>query len=154
MMSKLALGSWIGLTTVAGQLLGAPNDWQVVVRPAQVEAAQGGGLYWVGLRNNAARPRAFCVLGVRFVFKLADGTTLDRPSTEYPSVGSPHPCASTIGHLVLPGETHFVMVQVERPRNVANRGAPRFWITAEETCVDEKPCSHSPIVASEADTLE
>ncbi len=150
-MPRLILACCISLGATAAGPLPASNDWQVIVRSFQ-SGATNAGLYWIGLRNNAASPRAFCVLGVRFTYQLADGSLVDRPSTEYPSVGSPHQCAPTIGHLVLPGETHFVKVRVVSPRNADPRRAPSFWVVAEETCVDEQPCTHRPIQASEDDS--
>ena len=150
-MPRLIVASCIAVGMTAGASLPVSNDWQVIVRPLQ-SGTTNAGLYWVGLRNNTARPRAFCVLGVRFTLQLKDGSLVDHPSTEYPSVGSPHQCAPTIGHLVLPGETHFVKVRVVPLRNAETRGSVSFRVIAEETCVDAEPCPHRSIFASEDDS--
>lgn len=148
MRLRLLLACCIVSGTTSGGSPLASNDWQVVVRPVQ-STISNPGLYWVGLRNNAVSPRAFCVLGVRVTHELADGSLTDQPSAEYPTVGSPHECAATLGHLVLPGETYFVKVRVVPPRNAVTRGTVRFRIVAEETCVDAEPCLHRSIITSE-----
>lgn len=149
-MRSMALACWLACAFASGGSSQASGGWDVVVRPFKADTAQRVRLYWVGLRNSASQPRAFCLLGVRYSYDLVDGSSVDQPTIEYPSVGSPHHCAATIGHLVLPGETHFVKVQVSLPGDAKIRGAVRFRVTAEETCTEGDSCEHGPILASEA----
>lgn len=148
-VSTLALAFVLVVHGAAGKSTPLPSDWEVVVRPYQAATTESEKFYWVGLRNKALTTRAFCLLGVRYSYDLEDGSLVDQPTKEYPSVGSPHPCAAAVGHLVLPGETHFVKVRVALPKEAEPRGAVRFRITAEETCADREPCKHTPIIASE-----
>ena len=147
-MSSTILACCLALTTLRAVSVPLSKEWQVVVRPFQPQSANQG-LFWVGLRNEAAVPRAFCLLGVRFSYELSDGSLLEQPSKEYPSGGSVGPCAPSLGNLVLPGETHFVKVQVVQPRN-AVRGTLAFTVTAEETCVQEGPCVHALILTRDS----
>lgn len=144
---------WIACLLVTHAGPGEPTlparAWVVIVRPIRADTIGNERLYWVGLQNDTATPRAFCVLGVRYKYDLQDGSSVDQPTTEYPTVGSPHPCASQMGHLVLPGETYFVKVRVPPLENAAKDGKIQFWITAEETCGFEEACRHSPIIALE-----
>jgi hypothetical protein len=86
---------------------------------------------------------------VRYSYDLPDGSTIDEPTVEYPGVGSPHHCAATMGHLVLPGETYFVKVRVSPPKHAMTVRAVRFRVTGEETCTEYESCEHKPIFASE-----
>jgi hypothetical protein len=143
--------------TLAAVLVCAPgyasqppsNGWEVVVRPFQAKKAEGAGFYWIGLRNGTTLPRAFCLLGVIYVYETRDGSLVDQPTREYPGVRGVGPCAPTLGHLVLPGETHFVTVQVMLPADADLKRGVRFRITAEETCAVQVPCQHAQIMVSE-----
>lgn len=124
------------------------KGWDVVVRPISAGGAEAAKWYWVGLKNMSGVPRAFCALGVRFIYDLQDGSTVDEPSDEYPGEGSAHPCSPALGHLLLPGETYFVRVQPELPK-VRELGLPvRFKITGEEVCVDIAPCKQRLILTA------
>jgi hypothetical protein len=103
----------------------------------------------VGLRNASDRDRAFCALGVRYTLELANGSLVDRPSVEYPVVGSPHRCADSMGTLVLAGETYFVQVRPRLPRDAVRSAGVRFRIVAEEACLTPNCQEHSAIMASE-----
>lgn len=150
-LSKIALTCFLVVHTATSSSMPLSTNWEVIVRPYQVETTERERLYWVGLRNRAVTPRAFCLLGVRYTYDLEDGSLVDQPTNEYPSVGSPHPCAAAVGHLVLPGETHFVKIRVALPKEAEPRGGIHFRITAEETCADADPCRHTPIIVSEGE---
>ena len=155
MTRKLALAGLFVLGPVAfGQTpTSLRSGWEVVVRPYEARAInERGRLYWVGLRNTATAPQAFCALGVWYRYDLLNGGGVDQPSREYPSVGSAHACAPTMGHLVLPGETHFVSVRVTLPDDAEIHRQVLFSVTAEETCVDITPCEHRAIYAIQAST--
>lgn len=126
------------------------KGWSVTVRPISDGGADQAEWYWVGLRNEGPTPRAFCALGVRYVYDLPDGTTVDEPTVEYPEVDSPHPCDLSAGHLLLPGETYFVRVRPERSRLKAGRVPIRFWITADEVCAGVEPCKKKRIQTEHA----
>ena len=151
-VSTRALACVLVVHAAAQASTNLPNEWEVIVRPYQADTSEREKHYWVGLRNNAATLRAFCLLGVSYSYELEDGSLVDQPSDEYPTVFSPHPCSDAMGHLVLPGETHFVKVRVVLPKQAELRGAVRFRMSAEETCVDDIPCKRAPIFASDAKT--
>jgi alkanesulfonate monooxygenase SsuD/methylene tetrahydromethanopterin reductase-like flavin-dependent oxidoreductase (luciferase family) len=127
-----------------------PPTWALVVRPFGSENREMAESFWVGLRNASDKDRAFCGLGVRYTFELANGSLLDRPSVEYPVVGSPHTCADSMGTLVLAGETYFVQVRPRIPRDAVRSAGVRFWVVAEEACLTPKCREHPAIMVSEA----
>jgi hypothetical protein len=151
-MKIFVLACYVLVLAVAVNSTRLADEWEVVVRPSQFEPRERARLYWVGLRNTSATPRAFCMLGVRYRYDLKDGTSEEQPTREYPTVGSSHPCVATMGHLVLPRETHFVMVRVVLPTEAALNQDVRFLVTAEETCVKEQSCEHQPITVMERST--
>jgi hypothetical protein len=114
-------------------------NWQVVVKPLRSKASVTAPYYWIGLQNNDTAPLAFCRLGVRYEYDLPDGTSVDQPSAEYPEVLSPHPCAPTERHLVLPGETHFVVISIPAAAFATPSGV-RVYVVAEATCDRDGPC--------------
>lgn len=89
------------------------------------------------------------MLGVRYDFELANGSLVDRPSDEYPVVGSPHPCADSIGTLVLAGQTHFVQVSPRLPPDAVRSRGLRFRVVAEEACLTPGCKDHQGIYAVE-----
>jgi hypothetical protein len=123
---------------------GKSEGWGLVVRPCNSGGPER--LYWIGLRNTSGEPRAFCQLGVTYMFDLRNGNTVAEPVDQYPGVRSPHPCAAGQGHLVLPGETHFVRVAVPVRKEAAVAPHVRFEVTAEETCVEAGECEAGPLI--------
>jgi hypothetical protein len=71
------------------------------------------------------------------------------PTEEHPYVGSPHPCARASWHLLLPGDTLFVWVQIPASAMRQAVSKPRFSIEADETCPHAEPCKRAPIFVSE-----
>lgn len=120
------------------------RSWQVVVRPFDTTGRPTW--VWIGLRNRTDKPRAFCRLGVTYGFDLPNGDTRFESPPEYPSRGSPHPCGLDDGTLVLPGETHFAKIRLVLPADALVKKGIRYEITAEEACVADNDCRHSPIV--------
>jgi alkanesulfonate monooxygenase SsuD/methylene tetrahydromethanopterin reductase-like flavin-dependent oxidoreductase (luciferase family) len=123
--------------------------WTVAVRPFGAESREAAESFWVGLRNTSGQDRAFCALGVRYTFELANGSLVDRPSVEYPVVGSPHKCADTTGTLVLAGETYFVQVRPRLPRDAVRSAGVRFSVIAEQACLTPNCREHPAIIVSE-----
>jgi hypothetical protein len=151
----------IGTLAVAALLLGTPaataspnqqeaaQPWEVVVRPFEKQGHTAPRLFWVGLRNRSPEARAFCNLGVTYLFDLPNGETKFQSVDAYPSRGSPHPCTGKVGSLVLGGETHFVKVEIELPADALLGKGIRFQVTADETCVAVGSCRTSRIIVSQ-----
>jgi hypothetical protein len=125
-------------------------DWTLVVRPFGSQPREAAQSFWVGLRNASSSDRAFCGLGVRYQFELSNGDLVDKPSVEYPVVGSPHHCADSMGILVLAGETHFVQVTPRLPSDFVRTSGLRFRVVAEEACVTPNCREHPAISVEEA----
>ena len=127
----------------------SPSNWTLVVRPFGTAHRESAESFWVGLKNTSGRDRAFCMLGVRYAFDLPDGSLVDLPSVEYPPVGSPHPCADSMGTLVLAGETYFVQVKPTLPAEAVRSAGLRFSVVAEEACLAPKCLEHPGIIVGE-----
>jgi hypothetical protein len=144
-VSALVLvSSVLGAATPPQDFAPRATDWQLVIRRASPSRAS----YWVGLRNVAKGPRAFCRLGITYEVDLLSGDTIGNSAQHFPSIGSPHPCAPEDAHLVLPGETHFVFDEIVIPSDADPAQPIRFHATAEQACVDAVPCHHIPILVS------
>ncbi|MET0556096.1 MAG: hypothetical protein ABW221_23860 [Vicinamibacteria bacterium] len=141
---------WALSMTVPSRAHSETRDWTVVARPFRADGAGEERFYWIGLRNATDSARAFCTLGVSYEYDLPDGATVMQSTVEYPSVGSPHRCDPSIGHLVLPGQTHFVKVSISPAARADGRRGVRFSITGEQACVDSRPCARAFIQAAEA----
>jgi hypothetical protein len=142
------LACMITLCVAPRSALEPAADWKLVVRAFEQSVARE--TYWVGLKNDNARPRAFCRLGIMFVYVVPSGEVIYDATPEYPGGGSPHACGTHESHLVLPGETYFAKVTVSLPTDAVKATRPRFSITAEETCVDRfLPCERNMIQLQE-----
>jgi alkanesulfonate monooxygenase SsuD/methylene tetrahydromethanopterin reductase-like flavin-dependent oxidoreductase (luciferase family) len=137
------------IAAATAALADTPPTWAVVVRPFGSANREMAESFWVGLRNTSDKDRAFCGLGVRYTFELAKGSLVDRPSAEYPVVGSPHTCADSMGTLVLAGETYFVQVRPRLPSDAVRSAGVRFMVVAEEACLTPNCREHPSIIASE-----
>lgn len=138
-MTSVYATAWV-VTAVFLSSIATTSDinWELVVRPAQVEVGRSTR-YWVGIRNITQSQRALCRVGVNYIYDLPDGGQVSEPSREYPTSGSFHSCGVSGGHLVLPGETYFVKVEVSQPQGA--RAPVRFSVKAEEACAYEGMCT-------------
>lgn len=141
------------ITAGTAAFAGPGPTWAIVVRPFGSENRGQAESFWVGLRNASDQDRAFCALGVRYTFELADGGLVDKPSVEHPVVGSPHPCADSMGTLVLAGETHFVQVRPRLPPDAVRSSGLRFRVVAEEACLTPNCREHAAITVAESLTM-
>jgi hypothetical protein len=120
--------------------------WTVAIRPSPRGAGEDSAFFWIGLRNDTAAARAFCRLGITYLFDVQNGDTVLESPPDYPVEGAAHPCTEDRGHLVLAGETHFVRVSVELPDEALPEPNLRFQVTAQEACVEREPCDHGAII--------
>lgn len=123
--------------------------WAMVVRPYETDVREAPRLFWIGLKNLTDTPRAICRFGVTYVFDLPNGETLFRSVEEHPAIGSPHACPADAGHLILPGDTHFIKVRITLPADFLRANGVRFEVTADETCVADRDCRTSRIILGE-----
>jgi hypothetical protein len=126
--------------TGAADLGQGSATWSGVVQRFDLVPQQSAH-YWVGLKNQTNRSRALCVVLIRYE---VEGREEIRAAEGSPNQLSPHYCEASARHLVLPGETHFVLVGVDIAASKPSAGLV-FDIEAFELCADDTPCKDVPI---------
>jgi hypothetical protein len=131
---------------VSAQTRSEQGIWKLTTRPVDALVSdERGRQYWVGLQNLSSRAGAFCGFTVRYRFDRTDGLWTDQASSEYPDIGPRVPCAGASTHLVLPGETYFVLIRVSLPLDAVAAKPVLFRVIAEEACAAPVPCSAQAI---------
>lgn len=116
---------------------GADSRWTLAVRPYGERLRAGSAArYWLGIRNQSQEEMGLCVRYVSYAMELDNGDSA--AGSDGPS---PHACTGSMGkHLVMPGETLFLLSDISVREDLHGRGALSFAVALAEECPRSVAC--------------